>query len=225
MAHSLLKMISNNVAQIAYLNALRYNVKVNASSNHRRIGYHAPTIFLIPRSCSMQHIYFGGFFIRDHPITMAKISDGVKYWSKGTMKVSLLFLSSILFPFLPFSFYFALPCKYLLFIVGFVFLYFCTLLYLSSLFRVRATGHRPALPYCPDLTGFEFVFVFFVFLTFERLFYINLLFLFERLYFVCLSNICSRYYSLFPPTLFLCTCLCLGVFCVCRHSSCCMKGI
>lgn len=29
MAHSLLKMISNNVAQIAYLNALRYNVKVS----------------------------------------------------------------------------------------------------------------------------------------------------------------------------------------------------
>jgi len=101
MAHSLLKMISNNVAQIAYLNALRYNVKVNASANHHPVGYHAPAIFLIPRSCSMQHIYFGGFFIRDHPITMAKISDGVKYWSKGTMKVSLLFLSSILFPFLP----------------------------------------------------------------------------------------------------------------------------
>jgi len=62
-AMSLLKMISNNIAQIAYLNAMRYNIKT---------------------------IYFGGFFIRDHPATMAKISYGVNYWSKGTMQALFL---------------------------------------------------------------------------------------------------------------------------------------
>lgn len=56
-------MISNNIAQIAYLNALRYN---------------------------LNRIYFAGFFIRDHPTTMAAISYSLRYWSEGKMEALFL---------------------------------------------------------------------------------------------------------------------------------------
>lgn len=62
-ARSLLFMISNNIGQIAYLNALRFGIK---------------------------RIYFGGFFIRDHPITMGCISYAINFWSSG--KMNALFL-------------------------------------------------------------------------------------------------------------------------------------
>lgn len=57
---SLLKMICNNIAQIAYHNAMRHNIK---------------------------RIYFGGFFIRNHNPTMHGISMGIKYWSQGSIQV------------------------------------------------------------------------------------------------------------------------------------------
>lgn len=63
MAKSLLYMICNNIAQIAYLNAMRYNLK---------------------------RIYFAGYFIRDHPVTMSAISYAVNYWSQG--QIQALFL-------------------------------------------------------------------------------------------------------------------------------------
>eukprot|EP01112_Ceratiomyxa_fruticulosa_P018954 TRINITY_DN6134_c0_g2_i6.p1 TRINITY_DN6134_c0_g2~~TRINITY_DN6134_c0_g2_i6.p1 ORF type:complete len:566 (+),score=114.93 TRINITY_DN6134_c0_g2_i6:1370-3067(+) len=61
--NSLLKMMCNNIAQIAYLDAMRFNL-------HR--------------------IYFGGFFIRDNPVSMQKISYAVNFWSKGKMKAMFL---------------------------------------------------------------------------------------------------------------------------------------
>ncbi|CAI9092932.1 OLC1v1028300C1 [Oldenlandia corymbosa var. corymbosa] len=62
-ARSLLRMISNNIAQIAYLNALRFGLK---------------------------RIIFGGFFIRGHAYTMDTISVGVDFWSKGEAKALFL---------------------------------------------------------------------------------------------------------------------------------------
>ncbi|KAK9060242.1 hypothetical protein SSX86_020946 [Deinandra increscens subsp. villosa] len=58
-ARSLLRMISNNIGQIAYLNALRFGLK---------------------------KIFFGGFFIRGHAYTMDTISVAVDFWSKGEAK-------------------------------------------------------------------------------------------------------------------------------------------
>ncbi|KAJ7567107.1 hypothetical protein O6H91_02G132200 [Diphasiastrum complanatum] len=55
-ALSLLRMISYNIGQIAYLNALRYGLK---------------------------RIFFGGFFIRGHAYTMDTMSFAVSFWSKG----------------------------------------------------------------------------------------------------------------------------------------------
>ncbi|CAI5955479.1 unnamed protein product [Closterium sp. NIES-64] len=52
-ALSLLRMVSYNIGQIAYLNALRYNLK---------------------------RIFFGGFFIRGHAYTMDTISFAIKFW-------------------------------------------------------------------------------------------------------------------------------------------------
>ncbi|KAJ7943650.1 Pantothenate kinase 2 [Quillaja saponaria] len=61
-ARSLLRMISNNIGQIAYLNALRYGLK---------------------------RIFFGGFFIRGHAYTMDTISVAVNFWSKGEAKATV----------------------------------------------------------------------------------------------------------------------------------------
>lgn len=63
MARSLLRMISNNIGQISYLNALRFGLK---------------------------RIFFGGFFIRGHEFTMDTISVAVDFWSKGEAKAMFL---------------------------------------------------------------------------------------------------------------------------------------
>ncbi|CAG8833214.1 6978_t:CDS:2, partial [Racocetra persica] len=60
---SLLYMVSNNIGQIAYLNAQSHGLK---------------------------QIYFGGCFIRGHPVTMNTLSYAVKFWSKGTIKALFL---------------------------------------------------------------------------------------------------------------------------------------
>ncbi|KAI8985135.1 pantothenate kinase [Pilobolus umbonatus] len=62
-AKSLLFMVSNNIGQIAYLNAKQHNLK---------------------------HIYFGGCFIRGHPITMNTLSYAINFWSNGDMKALFL---------------------------------------------------------------------------------------------------------------------------------------
>ncbi|XP_076893041.1 pantothenate kinase 1-like [Bidens hawaiensis] len=62
-ARSLLRMISNNIGQIAYLNALQFGLK---------------------------KIFFGGYFIRGHAYTMDTISVAVDFWSKGEAKAMFL---------------------------------------------------------------------------------------------------------------------------------------
>ncbi|XP_027344960.1 pantothenate kinase 1 isoform X2 [Abrus precatorius] len=62
-ARSLLRMISNNIGQISYLNALRFGLK---------------------------RIFFAGFFIRRHPFTMDTLSVAVNFWSKGEAKAMFL---------------------------------------------------------------------------------------------------------------------------------------
>lgn len=56
-------MISYNIGQISYLNALRYGLK---------------------------RIFFGGFFIRGHAYTMDTISFAVHFWSKGQAQAMFL---------------------------------------------------------------------------------------------------------------------------------------
>ncbi|KAK2663750.1 hypothetical protein Ddye_002324 [Dipteronia dyeriana] len=60
---SLLRMISYNIGQIAYLNALRFGLK---------------------------RIFFGGFFIRGHAYTMDTISFAVHFWSNGDAQAMFL---------------------------------------------------------------------------------------------------------------------------------------
>ncbi|XP_052782702.1 4'-phosphopantetheine phosphatase-like [Mya arenaria] len=55
-ARSLLLSISNDIGQIAYLHAQLHGLK---------------------------KIYFGGYFIRGHPLTMHTITYAINYWSKG----------------------------------------------------------------------------------------------------------------------------------------------
>ncbi|KAK9462269.1 fumble-domain-containing protein [Lipomyces oligophaga] len=62
-SRSLLYAISNNIGQIAYLQAQRYN---------------------------LEHIYFGGSFIRGHPQTMNTLSYAIKFWSAGDKKAYFL---------------------------------------------------------------------------------------------------------------------------------------
>jgi len=52
---ALCRMVSYNIGQLAYLNAMRYNIR---------------------------RIFFGGFFIRGHPYTMETISYAIRFLSK-----------------------------------------------------------------------------------------------------------------------------------------------
>ncbi|KIW79137.1 pantothenate kinase [Fonsecaea pedrosoi CBS 271.37] len=63
MARSLLYAISNNIGQIAYLQ----------SEKHK-----------------LQHIYFGGSFIRGHTQTMNTLSYAIKFWSQGEKQAYFL---------------------------------------------------------------------------------------------------------------------------------------
>ncbi|KAF8963857.1 pantothenate kinase [Flammula alnicola] len=69
---SLLYAVSNNIGQIAYMNAEKYN---------------------------LNKIYFGGCFIRGHAATIATLSYAIRFWSKGTKRALFLrhegFLGSI----------------------------------------------------------------------------------------------------------------------------------
>lgn len=55
-SRSLLYAISNNIGQIAYLQARYHN---------------------------LEHIYFGGSYIHGHPMTMNTLSYAIKFWSQG----------------------------------------------------------------------------------------------------------------------------------------------
>ena len=63
MALSLLYLVSNNIGQIAYLNAQAHGI---------------------------QRIYFSGFFIRGHPLTMNTLSYAISFWSKNCMNALFL---------------------------------------------------------------------------------------------------------------------------------------
>ncbi|KAJ7611000.1 pantothenate kinase [Roridomyces roridus] len=71
-SRSLLYAVSNNIGQIAYMNAEKYN---------------------------LERIYFGGCFIRGHAATIATLSYAIRFWSKGTKRALFLrhegFLGSI----------------------------------------------------------------------------------------------------------------------------------
>ncbi|KDQ13999.1 hypothetical protein BOTBODRAFT_44913 [Botryobasidium botryosum FD-172 SS1] len=60
---SLLYAISNNIGQIAYMNAEKYN---------------------------LDRIYFGGCFIRGHAATITTLSYAIRFWSKGTKRALFL---------------------------------------------------------------------------------------------------------------------------------------
>ncbi|PPQ72138.1 hypothetical protein CVT24_002409 [Panaeolus cyanescens] len=60
---SLLYAVSNNIGQIAYMNAEKYN---------------------------LDRIYFGGCFIRGHAATIATLSYAIRFWSKGTKRALFL---------------------------------------------------------------------------------------------------------------------------------------
>ncbi|KAG8904172.1 hypothetical protein FRB99_002120 [Tulasnella sp. 403] len=69
---SLLYAVSNNIGQIAYMNAEKYG---------------------------LDRIYFGGCFIRGHVATITTLSYAIRFWSKGTKRAMFLrhegFLGSI----------------------------------------------------------------------------------------------------------------------------------
>ncbi|KAF7376400.1 Pantothenate kinase [Mycena sanguinolenta] len=62
-SRSLLYAVSNNIGQIAYMNAEKYN---------------------------LERIYFGGCFIRGHAATIGTLSYAIRFWSKGTKRALFL---------------------------------------------------------------------------------------------------------------------------------------
>ncbi len=63
MARSLLYMVSNDIGQISSLYAMLHDIKA---------------------------VYFGGFFLRHHPVGLHTISYAVNYWSKGRVTAHFL---------------------------------------------------------------------------------------------------------------------------------------
>ena len=63
MARSLLYLVSNDIGQISTLYAMLHSIK---------------------------RIYFGGFFLRHHPVGLHTISYAVNYWSKGQVSAHFL---------------------------------------------------------------------------------------------------------------------------------------
>lgn len=61
-ALALCRMVSYNIGHLAYLNAMRYNLK---------------------------RVIFGGYFIRGYSYTMDTISYAIKFWSKVILMVQL----------------------------------------------------------------------------------------------------------------------------------------
>lgn len=68
MAKSLLHMISNDIGQLACLYA---------------------------RLHCLDRVYFGGFFIRGHPVTMRTITYSINFFSKVTSSAALLALPAL----------------------------------------------------------------------------------------------------------------------------------
>ncbi|KAH7916382.1 fumble [Hygrophoropsis aurantiaca] len=62
-SRSLLYAVSNNIGQIAYMNAEKYG---------------------------LDRIYFGGCFIRGHAATITTLSYAIRFWSKGTKRALFL---------------------------------------------------------------------------------------------------------------------------------------
>jgi hypothetical protein len=63
MARSLLYLVSNDIGQISTLYAMLHSIK---------------------------SVYFGGFFLRHHPVGLHTISHAVKFWSKGQVSANFL---------------------------------------------------------------------------------------------------------------------------------------
>jgi type II pantothenate kinase len=63
MALSLLRMISYNIGHLGVMNALQHDVR---------------------------HIFFGGYFIRNHPFTMETISVAVAFWSESSLSAKFM---------------------------------------------------------------------------------------------------------------------------------------
>jgi len=63
LARALLLMVTNNIGQVAYLNAQLHNTK---------------------------NIFFGGNFLRHNIISQQHLSDAIKYWSRGEMDALFL---------------------------------------------------------------------------------------------------------------------------------------
>lgn len=63
MIRSLLFTIANDIGQIACLYAMQHQLR---------------------------RIYFGGYFLRNHPLSMHAVSYSIKYWSRGAVEAMFL---------------------------------------------------------------------------------------------------------------------------------------
>ena len=77
-ARSLLYMISNDIGQVN----VTQNLKLSKVLTSPRMS-----LFQISSLYALLHgikcVYFGGFFLRHHPVSMHTVSYSVNYWSKG----------------------------------------------------------------------------------------------------------------------------------------------
>ncbi len=82
-ARSLLYMISNDIGQISSLYAMLH-----------KVSFHTNVFPCVIRSIEyvsqVKTIFFGGFFLRHHPVSMHTVSFSVNFWTKGEVQAMFL---------------------------------------------------------------------------------------------------------------------------------------
>lgn len=41
---------------------------------------------VITKRCTTRQVYFGGYFLRNHPLSMHTVSFAINYWSRGQVQ-------------------------------------------------------------------------------------------------------------------------------------------
>jgi bifunctional damage-control phosphatase, subfamily II, fusion protein len=84
LAMALCRMVSYNIAQLAYLNAKREGVNriFFGGEHHVSIKTHTSDGCLTAHGVPHLRPAHAGFFIRGHPYTMETISFAIEFWSK-----------------------------------------------------------------------------------------------------------------------------------------------
>ena len=83
LARSLLFTISNDIGQLASLYAMMHGLKKVIKNAAVSLWFFFTFYFTGLFLSLSQQVYFGGYFLRNHPLSMHTVSYAINYWSRG----------------------------------------------------------------------------------------------------------------------------------------------